>query len=1005
MLSHLLGVAKSHSLRDTIASYSDLNYPIDHDTILLSDGSYRTVIEYHGTTALGGSHELDVQREMIYKLFKGAFSTGEHRWQIVFQNDPLSAAAEIEKRYAYLRANSERVGLDVSDLLDAQRDFLAGIVHSERCWWVITTYPGTLSKPLMKQIRKRRAKRLSEGFVPLEMAQNPVMGVKELCRHHQSLVRRLIEDLTRVGLHLQTLSVDEAIGVMGFAMDPSFTAPEFKVRKLGSDYKVGQFRAALEQGGDLSHLAPPPLSYQVSPTKAKILSDEASNRFVAQSPIKVGSRYYSSLSMHLGPENPTTFAYLLKSMINIPWRISFDVTGHGLKHLGLRGLVSKFTGFMRSNAEMSMTIRGIESKSLDGDPDLALNLTVTTWSDSLDQLEVNHNGIISNFESWGHTKMTDWVGDEVETWLSTVPGFCANRSGTTHALNLSDLLGILPLSRPTTPWRDAMAVLRSGDCKMVNYNTGTSEQKSYDDVIFASMGSGKSVWLNTLAFWIALAHSDDDLVQMLIVDIGWSSKGTIEQLRSRLPSHLRHKVQLVQLTNTEEHRINPFDLMLGLRQPITLQRDMLVYFLQVLITPGTNTQSAEVDEVDRNAGELAKTLVEEVYEHCAAPATAKSYAPNTEPLVDEALERLNLIAEGRVTWYEIGDELFAKGLQHEATLAYRHAVPVLSDVIKAMSSTRITDLFNNHESRAMVNQGSEALLVSAARGISIAMGEYKILSGPTRFDIGDVRILSVNLDLVAKGDARRASLMYLLTRDLLARKAYITEETVEKVLPQYKTWAEGLFERNRRQLKVFMYDEFHRTEGITQLRKLIKMDIREGRKWKIKTVLTSQRPEDFDEEMVELAANVFILGSDSNEQARALVDRFGLTDAAYTALIQNVTGPTSRGAPMLGVFKVKEGNGGKYAQVLYNSICPKLRWALTSVAEEANLRGLLEREIGHAEAVRVLSALFPGGAEDEISERKKQTSLHGGYGEDYLQSMLADILSLYRESLVQRLAA
>ncbi|TES60891.1 hypothetical protein E2P84_43980 [Burkholderia cepacia] len=958
---YLIGKIKSQLLKEDVSAYSTLNTYYDEHTFLLDDGGLMTLLQYHGSTALAGSEEGVRQRGAVYSKIKQAFSTGEHRWQIVFENDPEGAKEDLARAYAPIRSNAAKIGLDVDDLIDAQEEFLGQMVHRERCYWAIYTRPATLSKELRKQIQKRRAEAQKETFVPLAMAQNPTKAIEELARTHLALIASIVQDLPRVGFHLEKLTIADAMRAMRLSVDGRLMSENWAPRLAGATPDLKNFRAAPSIFGDQSHFMPPPLAYQLSPSKVELVEHED---FSSQRLIKVGRRYVSNMAMHLGPEDPASFLFLLRRTINLPWRVSFDVSPHGLQQLGLRGMLVKLAGFLKANRPMKLAMDEIQARADQGDPDCAFRVSACTWADDPEALVTNHGTLMRAFSEWGHTEMTDWLGDEAEAWLSTIPGFGNAKAGVTHAVNLSDLIELLPFARPTSPWKRPMFMMRSGDCKLLNFNTGTSEQKSWDDIVFAAMGSGKSAFVNSYALWLAMSQGGVDLPLMLIADIGPSSRGTIQTLKDRLPEHLKHKVAYYQLENSEENTINAFDLTPGLREPNTMQKDMLVYLLLIVMTPAGQ-------EADRNVEELAKVLIDVAYAQCAAPATAKPYSANVEQLVDLALEKIQFERGGRRhTWYEIGDLLFRNGYVHECTLAYRYAVPVLSDMINAMKDARVQDLFNRDDGVAKVNDGSETLLTSAMRGISAASADLRLLDGPTRLDIGDTRVLAVNLDLLAKGDARRAALMYVLTRDLLARRAYVTEQTVKMVMPEYRDWAQRLYEMNRRELKVFIYDEFHRTKGITALRKLIKMDVREGRKWKIKTVLLSQMMEDFDEELVDLAANIFILGTDDAAQAAALVKKFGLSEAAHDALINSVTGPTARGAPMLGIFKVKEGSGGKYVQVLYNSLCAQILWSLTTDPDEDSLKTALEKRVGTKEANRLLSRYYRGGAKDAVQQRR-----------------------------------
>jgi intracellular multiplication protein IcmB len=80
--------------------------------------------------------------------------------------------------------------------------------------------------------------------------------------------------------------------------------------------------------------------------------------------------------------------------------------------------------------------------------------------------------------------------------------------------------------------------------------------------------------------------------------------------------------------------------------------------------------------------------------------------------------------------------------------------------------------------------------------------------------------------------------------------------------------------------KRLCYDEFHRTSK-SSVRAQIVRDVREGRKRGMQIVLASQMLDDFDDDMVDLATGVWVLGTAISDKAVDEVqERFGLSDTA-----------------------------------------------------------------------------------------------------------------------------
>ena len=158
--------------------------------------------------------------------------------------------------------------------------------------------------------------------------------------------------------------------------------------------------------------------------------------------------------------------------------------------------------------------------------------------------------------------------------------------------------------------------------------------------------------------------------------------------------------------------------------------------------------------------------------------------------------------------------------------------------------------------------------------ISSAVREYPIISGITQFDLGEAKIVSLDLDEVAKsgGDAanRQTAVMYMLARYVLAKNFYLTEEAVSDMTEIYRDFHKARILEIREDPKRLVYDEFHRTSHAKAVRDQVIVDMREGRKWKVQVSLLSQSLDDFDSVMVEFATSIFIMdaGPEASIQKR-----------------------------------------------------------------------------------------------------------------------------------------
>src|SRR6185437_6760192 len=116
----------------------------------------------------------------------------------------------------------------------------------------------------------------------------------------------------------------------------------------------------------------------------------------------------------------------------------------------------------------------------------------------------------------------------------------------------------------------------------------------------------------------------------------------------------------------------------------------------------------------------------------------------------------------------------------------------------------------------------ETLINSFARMISGAVREYPILSRVTTFDLGEAKIVSLDLDEVAKagGDAadRQTAVMYMLARYILARHYYLNEDNLADMPERYHDYHRTRIGEIREDHKRLVYDEFHRTSKAQSVR-------------------------------------------------------------------------------------------------------------------------------------------------------------------------------------------
>ena len=207
--------------------------------------------------------------------------------------------------------------------------------------------------------------------------------------------------------------------------------------------------------------------------------------------------------------------------------------------------------------------------------------------------------------------------------------------------------------------------------------------------------------------------------------------------------------------------------------------------------------------------------------------------------------------------------------------------------------------------------------------------------------------------------------MYMVYSYLLTKDFRLSEETV-LAYPEKCRWyhldrAKTLFAQD----KFIVLDEFHRPVK-TKSKKIVKLVDRynrEGRKWGLSVILSTQDIDDLDPVFIRsFSTSLFLTGTP--EFAKKIKATVGLGDAEYKALVQYCRGPTAKGAPFLAFCTTKD--EGISSQILYSTISPIEIWALSTTKEDVVIREKVTEELGIVEARARLGRAYPFTAKSEV---------------------------------------
>lgn len=969
----------SSSLKQTAESYCELE-TADSPTVLVAhDGSLISILKVHGVRGLVGAPEFEYIQEGLAQTWQSAMSRPGHAMQVFFSYDRALVKSQIEAALAPAKQTATELNFALDDLFRERVNHLGQYCAEESVFIVLWTRLGLLSKEQLQRANKEKLKTIREKKIPpFKHTQNVIAPIADLRETHDSFVRGTLNDLNNLNIYTTLLEVHDAIYEIRKSVDYDFTEANWRPVLPGDKITVRELK---KPTGHVSDLLWPSLGQQIFPRDAEVNDLRT---------VRIGDKIYSSVFIDLFPKEIKSFITLFRRTLptQIPWRISFFIESDGVGSIKLKALLATILSFTSAqNRLLSDSAKLLNYIKLNTDDAVVrLRVAASTWApaDNIRLLRTRTAELAKAIEGWGSCDVTEMSGDPFAGAASSMLGVTTNSIAPPSVASFSDVLYMLPMTRPASLWDKGALLFRSPDGKLWPFQPGSSAQTTHIDLIYARPGSGKSVLSNSINLALCLSAGIKRLPHIAIIDIGPSSSGLISLLREALPADKRHLVAYHRLRMSPDYAINPFDTQLGCRYPTPQERSFLVNFLTLLATP------LGADRPYDGISDLAGMVVDELYKVFADDGNPAVYTPGIEILVDGILAEIGFIKDQRTTWWEVTDALFIAGFYHEAMLAQRYAMPLLADVASVSRLPAVEDLYGS-----IATPTGETLINAFTRMISGAVREYPVLSRVTSFDLGEARVVSLDLDEVAKsgGDAadRQTSVMYMLARYILARNYYLTDDNVGDMRQEYQSYHRERVMELREDPKRIIYDEFHRTAKARAVRDQVIVDMREGRKWKVQIALLSQSIDDFDAIMVEFATSVYIMDAGPAQAVEKTAKIFGLSETATVALRTRVHGPNADGATFLAQFATKDGMN---TQLLTCTLGPIELWAFSTTPEDANVRNQLYKRIGASEARRVLAYLFPNGTitkhiEMRLNEIKDNKGL---ITEDLRNSILEQIV-------------
>ncbi len=973
------------AFKKNIESYVRLETADDAHTIVSTDGSLLTYLKIEGSRQIIGDEEYKHLIESSTIKLGSRFDRAGHALQVFFIRDKDRVEESLERLIRPSRISAQNIKMDVLDLLDERKKHLSKFISYEESYFVLWTRPSVLTKTEVNRAAKesKEKKWVSAGY-----SQNPLAALDALRTRHRSYVSAIVSALDELDIKAIKLESHDALIAVKNNMFPEKAHENWYPCLPGDNIRP---RAPTIRG-DLSEILWPSLKQQIASSDALLIDESI---------VKIGNQFWAGADMTLGPMDTNAFPVLLNRLVEagVPHRISFMIEGGGGAATSLRASIATMLSVTNAvNKQIKYSLEGLQHLSR-SEPVAKLRISIATWAPatSLKLIQERLSVVVQSLESWGYCQASEFSGDPLDCVMSSAMGIHCAGTAPVAIAPLFEIMKMLPWQRPSSPFARGSMLFRTPDGKVWPYQTGTNLTTTWFDIIFAQPGAGKSVMMNTLNLGTCLQAGLNKLPFIAIVDIGSSSSGLISLIKEALPEERSHEASYYRLQMSHQYAINPFDTQLGCRYPLSDERSYLVELLTLLCTP------PGYDRPYDGIQQLAGLVVDEMFrwrDDESANAEPRPYLPRLDADIDEAMQKHNVHLPAEPLWWDVVEKMFDIGEHHVATLAQRHAVPTLGDCITASRRPQIRTLLEE----TSIGASSESVISAFERMVTSAIREFPILASVTQFDVSGTRICSLDLmDVCPQGDEtadRQSSIMYMLARHVLVREWWMGQEAVAHVPEKYQSYHELRLQEIAESPKRLCYDEFHRTGKSHSVRSQIIRDVREGRKRGVQIVLASQLLDDFDDDMVDLATGVWVMGAAISDQAvDDIQKRFGLTQTARNVIRHHLTGPKSTGAPCLLVLATNE---GRYEQHLINTLGPVELWALSTSSEDVAIRSRLYSVIGAGIARKILAANFPGGsARSEIKRRILMRSEKAKSGDLDKSAAQSEVIKEIVEELIE----
>lgn len=976
-------------------------YTVDGNAVVNRDGTVFSVIQLKGYGSMVSADELvrlvESWEEMLTPRLQ---KEGAHELQICFEADEPGDV--LRDNFAPAIAQAKRMNLSVEDIFEEKIERYRELCLEESCYLVIYTVPYRMNK-VDRTSSQKETENKKTAHPPAKHGQQWDVISSLLRDQHNEAVSSMLNFLVRNSYLHYSLDTKEAVRVIRRQLLGHALSAKWNPTTIDDSYNAQQSDATLK--GDCSAMFPRPLYQQIMDHEPEV----AGGAFIA-----CGDRVAAPVRISQFPTKPVLFEGLVALLrsARIPYRICFNIKPAGLETNRFDAAISDWGRWASSaNKQINAVYRGLsEYETEGGAPIVAVSATACTWAPletewlrkankkgelriNLDTIRKRVQALINRLNDWGSSQADNALADPMAAYLATTAGGRRNHFSPVTPAPLNGIVGLLPITRAGTPWKNGTLLYRTKDGAILPYEQYSGLQSYWITLVSGPMGFGKSSDIASRNFAFLVQPADSPKLPILRgIDIGPSQRPVVDLIRDALPKHRKHEAVFIRFKNHKQYAANPFDTPLGCRRPTSNHRAYLFNLVTVLA-------SSLQDWPSLNG--MTATLIDAAYarfDDANFNPNAKRYSPGINVEVDAYLLEQGLhIQPGKSTWWSLVDALFDRGEFRLAKLAQRQAVPLISD-LDALAQSR--DLISEYPDEA---SGGVTYMELFSRAIREVVRVFPFLGMPTVLDLSDSPIAVIDMEgVIQRSESgviqRQNAIFFMVIYRMLTNDFFMDASLLDEFNPHYRGYHAKHIEYLKACKKRFFGDEVHRYSGIPGATAQLDQVGVEARKFFIDLVLGSQVVLDFPKKLRNLASTTVLCGAGGPADIDDIVNEYGFSSKIADAL-RRIKMPSKDGAEMLMMID----NNQVRRQVLnvMNTEGPRFLWAIATNAADRYVRDKLSEKVGDTKLARLLLAKhFPGG-EIRTEQARRQRALGeavGGADANILDGIVDELLALAARS-------